>query len=65
MAHDMVVNQQWSLTAAESYLSTHCINAALTKEILDHADNCLQFNIAMSDGVDEEIRAQFVKEKRQ
>ena len=64
LTHDMIVTRQWGSTAAESFLSTHCINTALTKDILTRADNCLQFQMAMANTEDPETRNLFISEKR-
>lgn len=64
MAHDMIVNCQWGSATAEVFLNTHCINGTLTDEIIEHADNCLQFELAMANSDDPATKNLFKEEKR-
>ena len=64
MAHDNVVSGEWTHSTAESFLKTNCINEALTKELLEKADNCLQYRLATSTDDDLATKDLYIKEKR-
>lgn len=64
MAHDKIVHRQWNSTTAEVFLKTHCFSHAMTQLILTHADNCLQYEIAMANTDDQETRNLFIAEKK-
>ena len=64
MAHDNVASGVWKPTTAESFLKTNCINESLTKEILEKADNCLQFKMATENNDDRANANLFLREKR-
>jgi hypothetical protein len=64
MTHTQIVKREWSSATATSFLSAHCINASLSKEIISHADNRLQYDQAMENETEEATRALFSAEKR-
>ena len=64
MAHDNVASGAWTHKTAESFLKTNCVNEALTVSLLDKADNCLQYRLAMENNNDPETKDSYKKEKR-
>ena len=64
MAHDNIVSRKWTLSTAKCFLNTNCINTALIEEILEKADNCLQYNMSTAEHVDAATREAFFAEKQ-
>ena len=63
LAHDKVVQSEWSSREALSYLRVHGINQEATDEILLHAENALAFRITSVNVEDQLLHQELLSDK--